>query len=61
LATSLAIAVLTWASAELIPQLTIQSGKIGIIAGLVAQAIPMIVMYLRNNQDIEVISSKKEG
>ncbi len=63
LATSFAVAVLTWAGVELIPQLIEvrgESSTIGVIAGLVAQAIPMIVMYLRNNKDVEVDPAKKE-
>lgn len=55
---SLAVTLLTWAGAELIPQLTDESGLIGIIAGLAASAIPMVVMWLRNNQDVTV--EKKE-
>lgn len=63
LATSFLVAILTWAGVELIPQLVEWQGDssvIGVIAGLVAQAIPMIVMYLRNNKDVIVDPSKKE-
>lgn len=60
LLTSLAVAVLTWAAAELIPQLIDEPGTWGVIAGLAAQALPMIIMYLRSNKDVTVEPKNKE-
>lgn len=60
LLTSLAVAVLTWASVELIPDLSDESGWIGAVAGLAAQAIPMVIMYLRSNKDVTVEPKNKE-
>lgn len=56
---SLAVTLLTWAGAELIPQLTDEAGLVGVIAGLASSAIPMLIMWLRNNQDVTV--ENKEG
>jgi hypothetical protein len=56
---SLVIAVLTWGSTELVPQLQEYGGTIATIAGLVAQAIPMVILWLRNNQDMTVIKESK--
>ncbi len=58
---SLSVAVLTWAGAELIPQLTDESGVIGMVAGLAAQVIPMLVMYLRNNNDLKIEDKTKDA
>jgi hypothetical protein len=60
LLTSLAVAVLTWASVELIPDLSDESGRVGVAAGIAAQVIPMIIMYLRSNKDVTVDQPKKE-
>jgi hypothetical protein len=54
LATSFAVAVLAWAGAELIPQLSDESGLLGTVAGFAAQVIPMVIMYLRNNKDLKI-------
>lgn len=58
LLTSLVVALLTWAGVELIPQLEQSGGKVAMVAGLVAQVIPMVIAYLRNNKDL-VIEDKK--
>lgn len=52
LAVSLVIATLTWFGVEAVPDLQERGGAIAAIAGLVAQLIPVIVMYLRSNKDI---------
>lgn len=61
LGTSLAVAILTWTSQEFIPELESNyEGAIAVIAGLTAQVIPMIVLYLRNNKDLKV-EEKTDG
>jgi hypothetical protein len=52
LATSLVVTLLTWAGVELIPQLQEYGGTVALVAGFVAQIIPIIVAFLRNNKDI---------
>lgn len=51
---SLSIALITWAGAHLIPSLQEVGGIVGAIAGLIAQASPMILLWLRSNQDLTV-------
>jgi hypothetical protein len=59
LLTSLAVAVLTWAGVELIPQLSDESGWVGAVAGIASSAIPILIMYLRNNKDVTVDETPK--
>lgn len=59
LLTSLAVAVLTWAATDLIPQLSDESGWIGAVAGIASSAIPILIMYLRNNKDVIVDETPK--
>jgi hypothetical protein len=66
LVTSLIVALLSWAGAELLPQLDQYGGTVAMVAGLVAQLIPMVVQLLRNNQDVtledkKLDSPKKKG
>lgn len=54
LLTSLAIAVVSWAGVELVPQLQEYGGVVGVVAGVTAQFIPIVVMYLRNNKNVVI-------
>lgn len=55
---SLVVALLSWISAELVPYLSEYGGTIAVVSGLFAQIIPVLVLWLRNNQDL-VIDNKK--
>lgn len=57
---SFLIAVLTWFGTDLIPQLAeLHSGWISAIAGVSAQIIPMVILYLRNNIDLKTEEPKE--
>lgn len=52
LSISLLVAILGWVSADLIPALTEHEGYVSVIAGILAQIVPMVILYLRDNSDI---------
>ena len=58
LTTSLLVAILSWAGAELLPQLSEYGGTIGAVAGLIAQISPMLIALLRNNKDVTLADKK---
>lgn len=51
---ALVVAAVTWVSTDLVPQLTESGGVMGAIAGVISLAIPVILSYIRNNNDVTV-------
>ncbi len=51
---SIGVAVLTWGSTELVPDLQEYGGVLGSAAGLISMVIPILLSMLRNNSDVTV-------
>jgi hypothetical protein len=60
LAVSFAIAVLTWVTTSLVPELQDESGALGAAAGILAQVAPMLILWLRSNKDIAADIKEKK-
>jgi hypothetical protein len=54
LALSLTAATLTWAATHLVPSLQEQGGILASLSGLLALVVPVLLAWLRNNQDLTV-------